>query len=162
MSKLALPKSIRSGRSLGLLLFVSALSFFIGMLLPATVVGWLRAQLPILTRFWDGLNAHFPMLNPLHVLWYAWLAMLWWILAGRARRWPGILALLGLSIVGELLQLLVPGRNARLADVLNDGLGIGIGIGLAALLLELVRRYRGSRPNRLGPNPLARGSRDLW
>lgn len=118
----------------------STLIFFIGMLLPASAIGWMRTRLPLLAQFWDGLNASFPMLNPLHVLWYAWIALAWWALAARTWRWRGILFLLCLSVLGEILQQLVPGRNARMADVFNDLLGIAIGIAIGRLLLRLRER----------------------
>lgn len=116
----------------------STLIFFIGMLLPASAIGWLRTRLPLLTQFWDGLNASFPMLNPLHVLWYAWIVLAWWILATRTWRWRGIFFLICLSVLGEILQQLVPGRNARMADVFNDLLGVAIGIAMGALLLRVM------------------------
>lgn len=127
----------------------SAFSFFIGMLLPAPAIGRLRLRMPVLTQAWDALNAVFPVLNPLHVLWYAWIALLWWLVTRRQYRWGGALLLLGVSALGEVLQLWVPGRNARIADVLNDTLGIGIGIALGALILGLARgRQRALLQNR--------------
>lgn len=139
-----LNKTARFGRRLGAgLLLGSGLAFFVGMLLPAEVIGWLRTHLPILTQFWDGLNAAFPALNPLHVLWYAWMSMLWWLAARRKWRWFGVMVLVGLSGLSEALQLLVEGRTARLADVFNDMLGIAIGVSVGALVLALARGYRG-------------------
>jgi hypothetical protein len=115
----------------------SAFSFSIGMLLPAPVIGRLRLRMPVLAQEWDTLNAAFPALNPLHVLWYAWIALLWWLVTRRQYRWAGALLLVGMSALGEVLQLWVPGRNARIGDALNDMLGIGIGIALGALILRL-------------------------
>lgn len=115
----------------------SAFSFSIGMLLPAPVIGRLRLRMPVLAQEWDTLNAAFPALNPLHVLWYAWIALLWWLVTRRQYRWGGALLLVGMSALGEVLQLWVPGRNARIGDALNDMLGIGIGIALGALILRL-------------------------
>lgn len=120
-----------------MVLLGSAFSFSIGMLLPAPVIGRLRLRMPVLAQEWDTLNAAFPALNPLHVLWYAWIALLWWLVTRRQYRWAGALLLVGMSALGEVLQLWVPGRNARIGDALNDMLGIGIGIALGALILRL-------------------------
>lgn len=140
-------KTMRSARRLGWMLWLgSAVAFAVGMLLPGDVVGDVRTHWPLLAQLWDGLNAIFPSLNPLHVLWYAWLAMLWWWLSAHAFRWPGVMAIIVLSGVGECLQMLVPGRNARVADVLNDVIGIVLGIGLAVMLRRVLVRKNRSTP----------------
>ena len=138
---------MRSAQKLGwILLLGSAMAFAVGMLLPGEVIGEARTHWPLLARFWDGLNALFPSLNPLHVLWYAWLAMLWWLVSARALRWSGVVAIIVLSGVGECLQMLVPGRNGRVADVLNDVLGVALGIGLAVILRRMGVRKDRSTP----------------
>lgn len=133
----------RPGRRLGRwLLAASGVAVVLGTLVPATVIGWVRAQVPLFTRTWDGLNVSLPALNPLHVILYAWMAMLWLLVAPRGRLWHGIAVLAAFSVSIEALQLLVPGRNARFGDVLNDLLGFALGLALGAAISWVLRRIR--------------------
>ncbi len=131
----------------GAILASSLLAFLVGTLLPAEAVGWTREHVPLLARVWDGLNDSFPMLNPLHVVCYAWLAMLWWLVAGTPHRGIGLFALAALSALSETLQILVPGRTALVADALNDFFGIGLGAMLGIASLTLVRKAVEPGPN---------------
>lgn len=141
----------RPGRWLGRwLLAGSGVAVMLGTLVPATVIGWVRVQVPLFTRTWDGLNASLPALNPLHVILYAWMAMLWFLVAPRGRLWHGIAVLAAFSVSIEALQLLVPGRNARLGDVLNDLLGFALGLALGAAISWMLRSVRRRKPT---PDP---------
>lgn len=55
------------------------------------------------------------------------------------RAWRLVVGLLTFAAVVELLQLLVPGRHARLSDFLIDGTASCLGIGLSQLALRLSR-----------------------
>lgn len=122
-----------------IVLVLSALAIVSGTLAPATAIGWLRETVPYFAALWDWLDASLPGWNPLHVILYAWLALLWWWLASGRLFWRGLLWMAGFSALSELLQRLVPGRSARLSDVLNDLLGIALGCVLALLLHRLQR-----------------------
>ncbi|MEJ5207479.1 VanZ family protein [Denitratimonas sp. CY0512] len=134
------------------LLFGSMAVVLIGMLLPASNVGWLRQQLPVLVTIWDWLNMHLPWLNPLHVLLYAWMAMLWGIALPRRGLLQGVLLLFVFSVASEALQLLAPGRNARFSDVANNGLGIILGMAFVMVLFRL-SRGRAAKPRAVKPAP---------
>lgn len=121
------------------LLAASGVAILLGTLVPAAVIGWLRVQVPPFTAAWDWLNLSLPAFNPLHVILYAWMAMLWFLVALRGTLWHGIAVLVVFSASIEVLQLLAPGRTARLADVLNDVLGIAIGLALGAVIARLLR-----------------------
>lgn len=137
----------RPGRWLGRwLLAGSGVAVVLGTLVPATVIGWVRVQVPLFTRTWDWLNLSLPALNPLHVILYAWMAMLWFLVAPKGKLWRGLLVLVAFSVTIEALQLLVPGRNGRLDDVLNDLLGITLGLALGAAISWMLRSVRRPKP----------------
>ena len=113
-----------------------------GTLAPAVDIGWLRDHVPLFALAWDKLDETFPGFNPLHIIFYAWIALTWRLLAPHWPRWriPLILGVLG--VLGEVGQIFVPGREPRVTDALNDWLGIAIGLALAMLAIRLVRRRR--------------------
>ena len=49
------------------------------------------------------------------------------------QRWLQGLALVAFAAAIELIQLLIPGRHARLSDFVVNAVSVGIGVGLAAL-----------------------------
>lgn len=106
----------------------------IGTDVPAHAMGWLRVHVPGFAPMWDQLDATFPALNPLHIIAYAWLALLWGILAPMRWWLRGGIGLIAIGAVAEAMQLFIPGRQARVTDALNDVLGVAIGLGIAALL----------------------------
>lgn len=77
-------------------------------------------------------------------------ALGWWLLlCARAffvrlgQRWPWLWAAGVLcAVLDESLQLIVPGRAARISDVLLDTCGVGAGMACAACALWLWRRRR--------------------
>lgn len=113
-----------------------------GSLMPAPVVGWLRVTVPLFALAWDKLDATFPGFNPLHIIFYAWLALTWRLLKPQWPRWriPLILGVLG--VLMEVGQLFVFEREARVSDALNDWVGIAIGLALAMLAMRLRQRQR--------------------
>jgi len=75
-----------------------------------------------------------------HMLAFALLAWLWWraITPRRTAGWPVFVAALGLTVLygisDEIHQYFVPGRHARLADVLFD-------TGGALAMILLLRKF---------------------
>jgi VanZ family protein len=61
-------------------------------------------------------------------------------LSYRIRHFLLLLALVTYAGSVELLQLLVPGRHARLRDFVINAFGLCVGVGLAALVKELRNR----------------------
>lgn len=102
-------------------------------------MGWLRTVVPGFAIAWDWLDASLPHFNPLHFIVYAWLALLWKLLAPDGSRWrmPVVLGVIGAA--GEALQFFVPGRQPRLSDWASDLLGIAVGWGLAMAVRRLRR-----------------------
>jgi VanZ family protein len=116
---------------------------------------WLRDVLPLIlwmalifalsarsTLVNFGTDAEEKLFNKTaHVVVYAVLTWLWWraLSPQRQTTWPVLLAALGLTILygisDEFHQYFVPGRYARVADVLFDTSG-----GLAMVLL--LRKFR--------------------
>ena len=140
-------------------LLASLLFVFAGTVAPAPVIGWLRMELPLFARCWDALDHLLPFLNPLHILLYAWIAILWrWLAQG----WPGWMILLlggGFAVVSEALQVLAPGRTPRFSDVLNDLAGMVLGLGLATAIDGIRRRSSRRSPLssiRNNPQPRSR------
>lgn len=128
-------------------LVILSLSFivvFVGTVLPQPAIAWLRGQVPLFAQSWDSLDHLLPLFNPLHILLYAWIAVLWRLLAPRWSRWS--ILLLGGTFAGvsETLQMFAPGRTARISDVLNDVAGIVLGLVLAAVVERIGRRSRGA------------------
>ena len=66
------------------------------------------------------------------------LGMRGWLQADQ--RWRVLAFLLGLGVVTEALQSLVPGRSASIWDGLADAIGVLLGIGFGTLV---VRQYFG-------------------
>lgn len=118
----------------GTLLALSVLVVAVGTIVPASAIGWLRSEVPTFALLWDWLDATLPLFNPLHVMLYAWIAILWRMLAPQWPRWRIPLALAAFGVVTEAMQCFAPGRTPRVSDVLNDVLGIAIGLALVAAI----------------------------
>ncbi|HET7930109.1 MAG TPA: VanZ family protein [Rhodanobacteraceae bacterium] len=137
----AVPRSTGLLRHLGLIgLALSLVGAVAGALVPASVMGWLRVEVPGFALAWDWLDASLPWLNPLHVIAYAWLALLWKLLAPRGSWWRMPVVLLVVGIGCEVLQQFVPTRQPRVTDVLSDALGIAIGWGVVMAVQRMRRR----------------------
>lgn len=63
-------------------------------------------------------------------------------LAYTSNRWLTAVLAVGLTGALELLQLLMPGRHARLEDFVVDALAVCIGLAVAAALDWIVRRTK--------------------
>ncbi|MEO7916077.1 MAG: VanZ family protein [Dokdonella sp.] len=113
-----------------------------GTVMPQSAVAWLRMKVPLFALVWDALDAVMPWFNPLHIIFYAWVAALWRLLFPKLQS-TLIFCVGGIcGVVSESLQLLAPGRTARVADVLNDLVGIAFGL----LAVAIVHKVRISRP----------------
>lgn len=132
---------------LSTLLGLSLLVVSVGTLVPAPVIGWLRTQVPLFAVLWDWLDATMPGWNPLHIIFFAWIAFLWRLLAPAWRWWRIPLVLGAFGALTESLQVFAPGRTPRGSDVLNDLLGIGLGLAVTALLPRVGRYSRGGSAN---------------
>jgi len=123
------------------ILLVSLIAVFVGTVAPQSAIAWMRVQVPLFALIWDSLDALLPWFNPLHIILYAWVAVLVRVMTPRWSSW--LIVLLGsvFAAVSETLQLLAPGRTARLSDVFNDLLGIAIGL----ILVAMIRRARPPR-----------------
>ncbi len=126
---------MKPGRRIAwMILGLSVIVVFVGTVVPQPVIVWLRTQVPLFALTWDSLDALLPWFNPLHIIFYAWVAALWCALAPQWSRWSIILLGGTLGLVSETLQLLAPGRTARVSDVLNDLIGLAIGLTLVGLI----------------------------
>jgi hypothetical protein len=124
---------------------LSLLAIFVGTVMPQSAIAWLRVQVPLFALIWDSLDHLLPWLNPLHILLYAWISALWRLLAPRESAWSIVLAGGAFAVVSESLQLLAPGRRARISDVFNDLVGIFIGLALVALIHWMCPQKQGQR-----------------
>lgn len=122
-----------------IVLLLSLAAMVLGSVVPSAVLGWLRTMVPGFAMAWDRLDASLPWLNPLHIIVYAWVALLWRLVFPRGSLWRVPLALLVLGAMCEWLQQFVPTREPRLTDVLSDAIGIVVGWGLA-VVVNRVRR----------------------
>lgn len=119
---------------------LSLIGMVLGAIAPSSVMGWLRTVVPGFAPAWDWLDASLPGLNPLHIIVYAWVALLWRLVFPRGSLWrvPVVLVLVGAAC--EWLQRYIPTREPRLTDVLSDAIGIAIGWGIALALNRMRRR----------------------
>ena len=126
---------MNSGRRIAwVILLVSLIAVFVGTVAPQPAIAWLRMQAPLFALIWDSLDALLPWLNPLHILLYAWLAGLCRVLSPSGSSRSILLFGSVFAAVSETLQLLAPGRTARISDVFNDVIGILIGLMLVAMI----------------------------
>lgn len=107
------------------LLAVVLVVVLVSVLLPSAVIGWMRHNWLWFTLPLDWIERQGSVVNLVHAILFLllgvamWLALRHWSL----KRVAVSLALLGIAT--ELMQLAVPGRQARLEDVLVD---IGAGL----------------------------------
>ncbi len=127
------------------ILSLSIIAVFFGTVMPQAAVAWLRVHVPFFALIWDSLDALLPWFNPLHIILYAWVAALWRALTPRWSRWWIVLLGGAFAAISESLQLLAPGRTARISDVLNDLIGIAIGLILVALIRRAWPTHRAAR-----------------
>lgn len=120
-------------------LLLSLAAMVLGALIPSSVMGWLRTEVPGFAQAWDWLDASLPWLNPLHIIVYAWVALLWRLMFPRRSLWRVPLALLVVGVACEWLQQFVPTREPRWTDVLSDAIGIAIGWGVAIVFNRMRR-----------------------
>lgn len=118
---------------------LSLMAVLLGSVAPSSVLGWLRTVVPGFATAWDWLDASLPGLNPLHIIVYAWVALLWRLVFPRGSLWRVPLALLVLGAACEWLQQFVPTREPRLTDVLSDAIGIAAGWGVAVVVNRMRR-----------------------
>ncbi len=94
-----------------------------------------------------------PLQNAMHFVLYGLLTLLWAAaFEERYKRpilWAAILAI-GIGVLLEYAQLLVPGRYSSLLDIGLNTAGVLIGIVLA-ISLAIGRRQRDQSPNNPGP-----------
>lgn len=92
----------------------------VSVLLPSTTIGWMRHQWLWFTLPLDWIERQGSAVNLVHAILFLLLGMAMrlalrhWSLARVA------VALLALGVLTELVQLFVPGRSARVEDVVVD------------------------------------------
>ena len=119
----------------GLLLGLALL--LIALVLPSSAIAWFYRDDYWLGRGLISLETtHFPFSRWFHVLIFAWLTMCVRYLFPRLRWWHVGVSMLGIAVVGELLQIPIPGRQAGISDLADDLIGVWLGLMLAALLLQ--------------------------
>jgi glycosyltransferase involved in cell wall biosynthesis len=138
------PEGQGGGASLhGVALFLSAGLLLFAVLIPSSLLGWLMGNVRPFGRFVDGMAALSPRVNLMHVLLFAWIALLAGWDGGRRRAGQVAVALALAGLATEAVQFLIPGRHPRLDDLWCDALGIMIGLTMAAALAWV--RQRGVR-----------------
>ena len=102
---------------------------------------WLRTDLSVgwFGYGWIEFAANVAMFAP--------LGLLLTLLLGQP--WRGVLLALALSASAELVQIVVPSRQASLRDIVANVLGAAIGAAIAGILLS--KRERARRPRAGGP-----------
>lgn len=105
-----------------------------GLLLIVLIFGMADSSLAT-----GGLSFNPPLDKLLHALVYGTIAALVWIagvLRSRVLVW---LLVVGIGIVDELQQRLIPGRESSLGDLCADMVGATLGLWLASWLLSRLR-----------------------
>ena len=126
---LTVPAGYRWALTLAVVAFIVGLSITPGVARPDdNLFSWLYAGTPPTAQ------------KILHIIVYALLAFLWmWTLAGiestRLRLAVALLLTLGLGVVLEWYQTLVPGRFGTLIDVILNTVGAVIGVLVAVLVI---------------------------
>ena len=101
----------------------------IAVILPTSALSWLRSDYQIIgvPLLWlDNASESFA-LDLTHVALFGLVALVMATLWPRTHWWRIGSALLMLAVGSELLQLLVPGREPRVGDVVDDLIGAAIG-----------------------------------
>jgi len=128
-------------------------------------VRWLFPQMPLTTIE----TLHFIVRKAAHMIEFALLAVLFWRAirhpqSGELRQWRWHEAGLALGMVAlcaasdEIHQAFVPGRTAKISDVVVDVTGAALGLLLLWLATKLLARRRHSTADESCPNPPAQHS----
>lgn len=114
----------------------------VAVALPSTALSWLRRDYEFIGRplLWLDNTSELLPLDLTHVALFALTGFLVAALWPRARWHHVAAALLALAIGSELLQFLAPGREPRIADVLDDLIGAAIGCSFALPVRWVARR----------------------
>jgi VanZ family protein len=107
------------------LLGILLLLVFLSVLLPNTGVAWMRDHWAWFNRPMLWIERMDSVVNIIHAVLFLLLGMATRIALPGWRAGRVAVALLLLGVATELMQLLVPGRNARVSDVVVD-LGAGL------------------------------------
>jgi VanZ family protein len=126
------PKSVHVTRSLS-----TRTAWFIFILLVALLIAGTTMPSDLMNEIESQMWRKLPWAKLAHYTLFALIGMCPVYGTGRAAVWRTILVGVGLAVLTELLQSLVPGRHPQLRDV---GIDLG-GTGLA-LLLGWLRRKR--------------------
>lgn len=135
----------RAGPRAQLALWGSALLISAGMFLP---LSGLRALMPasLLLSLESAVGAlSWTLADLVHLVAFAWLAILLWTLRPDLRGWKTLASLAILAVAAELVQGLTAEREAGIADVGINLLGAGLGLVLVIAAPALWRIVR-SRP----------------
>jgi len=126
-----------------LVISLSASLLMLGALMPVSGVEWLDRSVPGYAVATGWLKHMSPSMKLLHVMAYAWLALLWLFLRRpKQRTWQLACALLGFGILAECLQVFSVGREARLGDVIANAVGIGVGLGMGFITVRVLGTLR--------------------
>lgn len=108
-----------------LLLGILVLLVLLSVLLPNTGIAWMRDHWTWFNRPMLWIERMDSVVNLVHAILFLLLGMVTRIALPGWRVGRVALALLLLGVATELMQLLVPGRHARVSDVVVD-LGAGL------------------------------------
>ncbi len=106
----------------------------LAVMLPSYTLSWLRADYRWLGRPLNWIEGLPVPLDTVHVLLFAWVTLCVRWLFPRLRWWQVGLWMLALAVGTELLQFLAPGREPKLADIVDDLAGVALGLLMAWLL----------------------------
>jgi hypothetical protein len=135
---------LSSRRWLLLLTFVTLIVLGTALLLPGSALEWFYNDRHAPGRLLILLESTaFPFSRWFHVVVFAWLVLCLRWLYPRLRGWQVAGVLLAGAVLGELVQIPVPGRQASLPDIGDDLLGVAIGLALWGA----GRAWRALRPN---------------
>ncbi len=112
----------------------------LAVMLPSHTLSWLRSDYRWLGRPLNWIEGLPVPLDTVHVLLFAWVTLCMRWLFPRLRWWQVALCMLALAAATELLQFFAPGREPKIADVVDDLVGVAVGILLAAVIRSLPQR----------------------
>lgn len=127
--------SPRTRLGVALLALVLA-TVLVSVLLPNTTLAWMRENWSWFNRPMLWIEDSRSMFNLVHAILFALLGMATALALPRWRAGRVLLALLLLGLLTEGLQLLVPGRHARLSDVAVDVVAGLLGWMLARIVVR--------------------------
>jgi VanZ family protein len=109
----------------------------VSVLLPSTTLGWMRHRWVWFTYPLDFIESVGSAVNLVHAILFLLLGMAIRLALPLWRAWRVAAALVLLGVATELMQVLVPGRHARVSDVVVD---VVAGLVGWAAMCELVRK----------------------